>query len=110
MIWAFTAVLSLLTLLVYMFINHAAQFVTSTYLRDTQAIFERGGSILSLFFVIVFCGMFSRLVKYVVAERWFRSWYNYYGSKSYEEAENITNEKILATAVPQKYINNYNLF
>lgn len=105
MIWAGALIVSLISLLVYMFINEAAQFVDNIYTHETQAIFQRGGSILVLFFVIVFCAMISRLVKYIVAERWFRSWYNYYGAKTYEEAEQITNEKILASAVPQKYIN-----
>ena len=78
-------IISLCTLLIYIFINNAAQFVQSTYTWTTEEIFERGNSLFILFFVIVAPLGVSYLFDQHFTRRLFQTTYDYFADKCREE-------------------------
>jgi len=96
-IWLVSTVTSLLSLLVYMFINDAAQFVDSIYLRETQAIFERAGPITSMLFVIAFCGGLNYVILHLIQTKVFHSLYERSAEKyRLQKSQSFKNEDIIA--------------
>ena len=97
MVWFLSTVASLLSLLVYMFINNEAQFVDSDYLRETQAIFERAGPILSMLFAIVACGGLNYIIKNLIQTRVFHSLYHRAAHKySLQKSSSLKNDDIIS--------------
>lgn len=95
-IWLVSTVTSLLSLLVYMFINDAAQFVDSIYLRETQAIFERAGPITSMLFVIAFCGGLNYVILHLIQTKVFHSLYERSAEKyRLQKSQSFKNEDII---------------
>jgi len=82
-----------------MFINDAAQFVRSDYLNDTKAVFKRAAPLMSMIFVVVFCGTTNYLLRRLLKGKIFQTWSTYFAQKIADsKSEKITNETILAVA------------
>lgn len=80
---------------VYLFINDSAELILQDYLPDAQAIFSRGGSFLTVLFVISFSAALSYMIKHYIVERVYQTLYDWCAEKNAgENIDEITNELI----------------
>ena len=91
--------LSVISLIIYLFVNNEAKFIRFCYLQESQAIFERFGSLVAVFLVIAVPATISYLVRHYLVEKVYQSLYDWCAEMNAgDHIEGVTNEAIASHA------------
>ena len=95
--------LSIISLIIYLFINNKAKFIGLYYLQDSQAIFQRFGSLVAVLLVITVLATISYLVRHYLVEKVYQSLYDWCAEMNAgDNIDKVTNEAIASHASSPK--------